>query len=312
MGNDDLEGLVVTHPQQKGRTCRDPHPMWCVVHNTPLGGTRSRASASRRGTVLMETVLVLPILTLLIFAIIQFALIWYAQIMTQYAAYNAARAALVYHPGEYRESGIPGTTIRTVVTDKFKTIEGPCWEAACRTLAWVSSSPDGGGSKYGIPGWYGTSIPNSSHIAKQVRIDPDESLEMTNAPVVKVTVEFDFPLHVPVIGRMLAYFNKVEKESPSKYEVWGWSPGSGGDAKLDALHHSTMNVDFIKLRATAILPKPYRTSHFARIPSKMDSSATVSPDVTVKPLPLPIVTPIKPFPKPVGLDGNAYMPEGGI
>ena len=263
------------------------------------------------GTVLMETVLVLPILTILIFAIVQFALIWYARIMTQYAAYNAARAALVYHPGEYRESGIPGTAIRTAVTDKFKQTEGPCWEAACRTLAWVSSSPDGGSSKIDVPGWY-DAIPSSSHIARQVRIIQAESQEMTNAPVVKVTVEFDFPLYVPVVGRMLAYFNKVEGEEPSRYEVWGWNPGSGGDAKLDALHHSTMNVDFIKLRATAILPKPYRTSHFARIPSKMDSSATVSPDVIVKPLPLPIVTPIKPFPKPVGLDGNAYMPGGGI
>lgn len=261
------------------------------------------------GTVLMETVLVLPILTILIFAIVQFALIWYARIMTQYAAYNAARAALVYHPGEYRESGIPGTTIRTVVTEKFKQTEGPCWEAACRTLAWVSSSPDGGSSKIDVPGWY-DAIPSSSHIARQVRIIQAESQEMTNAPVVKVTVEFDFPLYVPVVGRMLAYFNKVEGEEPSRYEVWGWNPDAAGAAKLDTLHHRDMDVDFIRLRATAILPKPYRTSHFARIPTN-DSSAAPLPDVVAQPSPISIVSPVKPLPMPVDLDGNAYMPGGG-
>ena len=58
-----------------------------------LEEARFRVATSRSGTVLMECVLVLPLLTLLIFSIVQFALIWYAQIMTHYAAYNAARAA---------------------------------------------------------------------------------------------------------------------------------------------------------------------------------------------------------------------------
>ena len=242
----------------------------------------------KRGTVLMETVLVLPILTLLIFAIVQFALIWYARIMTQYAAYNAARAALVYHPGEYRITD-------KAVTDKFKQHEGPCWKAACRTLAWVSSSPDwpsdsnqssstssnNKGSLLRIPGWYDP-IPNSAHIEQQVRIMQSESTEMTNAPVVKVTVEFDYPLHVPVIGRMLAYFDKVEQGNPSKYEVWGWQPDATGLAKLDNLHHRTMNVDYITLRATAILPKLWRTSHFARIPDSNDESDMISGDLNIK------------------------------
>ena len=235
----------------------------------------------KHGTVLMETVLVLPILTMLIFAIVQFSLVWYARIMTQYAAYNAARAALVYHPGEYRVTD-------KNVTEKFKTDKGPCWQAACRTLAWVSSSPDwqsgDGGSKFSVPGWWPTgggydAIPNSSHIENQVRIvDTAESIEMTNAPVVKVTVEFDYPLHVPVIGRMLAYLDRVEKDAPSRYEVWGWNPDSAGLAKLDTLRHPTMGVDFIRLRATAILPKPYRTSHFARISTnELQSSQGVQP-----------------------------------
>ena len=254
------------------------------------GATHFCATASRSGTVLMETVLVLPILTLLIFAIVQFALIWYAQIMTQYAAYNAARATLVYHPSEYSTTNGLGQTI-------FLEKSGPCWKAACRTLAWVSSSPEwnleGKGSAFSLPGWWPTGngcapIPNASHIEQQVRIveNAPKSEEMTNAPVVRVTVEFDYPLHVPVIGRMIAYFDKVEKDNPSQYEVWGWSPEAEGMAALDTLKHKTMAVDFITLTETAILAKPYRTTHFGRIPS--DLQKTVLEEIKLEQLSPPM------------------------
>lgn len=229
------------------------------------------ACRDRSGTVLMECVLVLPLLTLLIFSIVQFALIWYAQIMTHYAAYNAARAALVYHPGEYRKVDEKGNVSQT-----FQMNSGVCWEAACRTLAWVSSSPDGGGTGFGIPGWWKSGngyspIPSSSHVQNQVRILNDglyESQEMTNAPVVKVSVEFDYPLYVPVIGRMIAYFVNVEKTSPSRWEVTGWAPDSTGYASLDSMVHQTMGVDYITLTGTMLLPKLWSSGRFARIPTR--------------------------------------------
>lgn len=233
------------------------------------GGTRSCASASNTGTVLMECVLVLPLLTLLIFAIVQFALIWYAQIMTHYAAYNAARAALVYHPGEYREVDEKGQ-----VTDKFLKTSGVCWEAACRTLAWVSMSPDGGGSGFGIPGWWKQGdgyapIPASSYVQNQVRVVDDlaSSCELTNAPAVKVTLEFDFPLHVPVIGKMIAYFAHVEESHPSRWEVTGWQPSAKGVVALDAHNALTaMGIDYVTLTATSLMPKLWSSKRFARHP----------------------------------------------
>ncbi len=216
----------------------------------------------------MEFVLVMPMLLLFIFAIVQFALIWYAQIMTHYAAYNAARAALVYHPGEYCVTDEKG-----IVTDEFSTTNGVCWEAACRTLAWVSNSPEGGASGLGIPGWWPEGegykpIPYSSHIQNQVRIVKEESLELTNAPAVKVSVEFDFPLCVPVIGRMLAYFTHIEETRPSHWEVSGWSPDSAGYAELDTFLHPTMQLDYITLKGTMLLPKPWSSRRFARCPRK--------------------------------------------
>lgn len=184
----------------------------------------------------MECVLVLPLLTLLIFSIVQFALIWYAQIMTHYAAYNAARAALVYNPAEYSNGG------------SFKVSGGPCWQAACQTLAWVSSSPnwdsatlgEDGAYRLSVPGWF--SIPHSDHIAQQVRIVSGKSEEgIAGLPAVKVTVAFDFPLLVPVIGTMLAGF-----------------AGSGG-------YHPTMNVDYVTLHSTVVMPKLWSSSRFARV-----------------------------------------------
>lgn len=229
-------------------------------------GCAGRRQSRRAGSVLMECVLVLPLLTLLIFAIVQFALLWNAQIMTHYAAYNAARAALVYHPAEYRkEDGL---------SPEFQVSSGVCWEAAWRTLAWVSSSPDmDSGTKYKIPGWWlgaggDSPVPASSCIENQVRIVGDgQSAEMTDAPIVKVTVAFDFPLHVPVIGRMIAYFDHLEAAHPSSWEVTGWRPAASAPELDKALHHPVMGVDYVTLLSTVMLPKPWRTSHFARRPA---------------------------------------------
>ena len=224
-----------------------------------------RKLASRHGTVLMECVLVLPLLTLLIFTIVQFALIWYAQIMTHYAAYNAARAALVYHPGEYTETNKYGKTI-------FQTTTGVCHDAAMRTLAWVSASPDGGKGAVGIFGW--SAIPSSSHISDQVRIDAYESKDGIVAdddsdyslPAVKVKVYFDYPLHVPVIGSMLAYFFNTEEKSPSRWDVTGWVPSQEGVAIAESKRHKTMGVDVATLHAYCVLPKPWTTKRFGRDP----------------------------------------------
>ena len=209
----------------------------------------------RRGTVLMESVLALPILTLLIFAIAQFALIFYAQMVTHYAAYNAARAALVYHPAEYSSNG------------RFFASKGPCWEAAVSSLSWVSSSVDGGGGslRAAIPGW--GVIPNSSHVENQVRIDAGKSAEGGDSePCIKILLTFDFPLHVPVIGKMISYMLNTTGDE----DMWtptGWSPDADRYAAAEAAAHPTMQGDFIRLHAYCALPKPWASTRFHRRPS---------------------------------------------
>ncbi len=136
-----------------------------------------------RGSVLMESVLVLPLLLMLMTGIFQFARFWQARLLTKYAAFNAARAALVYNPLHYRiPADDPGPH-----AGEFRTAEGVCWLAAVDTLAWVSATS--GWFNFRVPG-YGT-LPKSARIQNQVRIVPDGCAEENGW--VKVTVAFDFP-----------------------------------------------------------------------------------------------------------------------
>ncbi|MGN0833640.1 MAG: TadE/TadG family type IV pilus assembly protein [Kiritimatiellia bacterium] len=248
---------------------------------------------SRRGTVLMETLLTLPLLAALAFAIVQFSLVWYAQLMTHYAAFNAARAALVYNPSEYR------TNVNGVVV--FKTSSGPCWQAAVRTLAPVSFSPAGGSSKLTAGGWFFPDadgnpthlLPYASHIGAQVRLlahDTDASYGEDGdtqslaceegGGYVKVCVEFDFPLVVPVIGKMLAYFQHVGDPGyggatpADDWQVTGWHAPSTGNEKLAEIRSAhRLGTDYLTLHAFCVLPKPYLTNGFAVRDTKADEEA---------------------------------------
>lgn len=260
----------------------------------------------RRGTVLMECLLALPLLVTLIFSIVQFSLIWYAQLMTHYAAYNAARAALVYHPAEYR------VTEGGQVQERFRTDSGVCWSAAVRTLASVSFSPeaDADAASVTVPGWtwptdlaiwFGNpthparldgvddwvalnvgrteAVPNSSLITRQVRIlsewKGDLAPSVESSGYVKVCVEFDFPLAVPVIGKMIAHFQhalEVESEhvrdfgADGDWEVWGWHPSAEARerAKTVAAAHD-LKMDYMTLHAFCILSKPWTSERWARL-----------------------------------------------
>ena len=85
---------------------------------------------SDRGSVLMEFVIVAPMLLLLIFGIIQFAYIFMAKQLTFYAAYSAARTALVYNPKDYRDNSGTGA---------FYSNKGPLYLAACTIMSWMNA-----------------------------------------------------------------------------------------------------------------------------------------------------------------------------
>ncbi|RMG18026.1 MAG: pilus assembly protein, partial [Deltaproteobacteria bacterium] len=53
--------------------------------------------SSERGQVIVEQAIILPVMVFLILGIVQLAMIQHARICTEYAAFNAARAGIVYN-----------------------------------------------------------------------------------------------------------------------------------------------------------------------------------------------------------------------
>src|SRR5688500_13186894 len=63
----------------------------------PMSALMVRRRASERGQALVESAIVLPIVIFLILGALQLVMIQHARIMTEYAAYNAARAGIVHN-----------------------------------------------------------------------------------------------------------------------------------------------------------------------------------------------------------------------
>lgn len=209
------------------------------------------------GTVLMESIMVLPLLLMLITGIFQFARFWQARLLTRYAAYNAARAALVYNPLHYRiPADDPGPD-----AGKFMVRDGVCWLAAVQTLAWLGATPDSNpfwwippGSK--IPG---EKVPNSSLIKSQVRLVPEGCREENGW--VRVTVAFDFPTLFAVFNAASLYpGGQTEKER----------------GKIAAIDDPARYPHFTFVESS-LLPKPWTTERYPHIsPAEMQLLKTAT------------------------------------
>lgn len=184
------------------------------------------------GTVLLESILVLPLLLMLITGIFQFARFWQARLLTRYAAYNAARAALVYNPVHYRTGA-----------GQFLADRGVCWLAAMTTLSWMSATTDD--NNFWMPG-YGD-VPHSSGIRSQVRVVPSGCKETDGW--VKVTVLFQFPT-------LFAVFDATTMHPPEG--------GGGHSGIIDPLSDPVKYPHFTFVESCQ-LPKPWSTGRYPHI-----------------------------------------------
>ena len=181
----------------------------------------------RRGSVMLEAVLVLPIFIFIVFFFVQSTFVWTAHQMTLYAAYCAARAALVYNPADYADDG------------------GIAKRAACEVLGWISFSHKGS-APIKIPVQTGDYVlPASDDISDQVLVRIEEKID--ELPVVTATVDFKYPLIVPLGGLFFVYDSKT-------------SGGYVADTK-DGWH-------YLHISESYTLPKPYRTETFPLMPDK--------------------------------------------
>ena len=211
----------------------------------------------RSGSVLMEAVLCLPLLLFLVTGIVQFARIWEARLFVRHAAYNAARAALVYNTDDY------ATNVNGRV--RFYSDRGAVWLAAVNTLVWKSAtfSAFGEDDDYLFPGFTGDRgfaltdyrVPNSAFIQDQVHILSD-SFESNG--VVRVTVSFKYPLLFSVFA-LGGEVNEAYGDEDDKVALVH-------DTDLDAIRETwDDNTPHINLRETRVLPKPWSTAHYPRV-----------------------------------------------
>lgn len=236
----------------------------------------------RKGSVLMEAVLCLPVLLLLISGIWQFSRLWEARFFTWLAAYNAARATLVYNIRDYAYR-IPGGR-RQVIDDErhecriaeeppkwiFRERSGMAWLAAVNTLAWISQTEGDRDLWYPFPRF--DAIPYSTRIKEQVRIvnelDPgrlsaamrgefDYRYSVETQGVVRVSVEFKVPLLLSVFDPSLLYPGGATNDTISAFR---------GVEEDDAKARGRALGRTFALRETVVLPKPYSTEWYPLVP----------------------------------------------
>lgn len=193
----------------------------------------------QKGSILAEFVIVMPILVFLIFGLVQFSMIWMARLMTHYAAYCAARTAIVYHPDDY------------INMKNY----GPVHRAACIVLAWTGMS-SGSSSHYQIHGW--GNIPGSSDIENQVSVEVTTEKDL---PAVKATVRFLYPLLVPYAGSIIAHF---ANGGNGKWDQVYFAPD--GELKKNSYTGSNSG-NYITLTESCVMPCPWGTSSFPLAPA---------------------------------------------
>jgi len=192
--------------------------------NSRRAGAGPPPAAGRgcRGSVMLEFVLAFPLVLTLIFGAAQLAHIWIARQVVVYAAYAAARAALVCHESEWKKAG---------------------QQAAEQVCAWVVIGQAAGEPRKRIPGW--GAIPGSGSVARKTQVTVEKLDEWT----VKATVEFDFGLVMPIAGPVIGWAVNPTEWQERRADVTG-------DRHR---HQDTVQYPHVRFRETAVLTKPYVT-----------------------------------------------------
>src|SRR5438105_930062 len=74
--------------------------MWLAPGGPPI--IRSRVSRAKRGQAAVESALVMPLMVFFVLGIVQLAMLQQAKLMTEYAAFQAARAGVVWNGNNER------------------------------------------------------------------------------------------------------------------------------------------------------------------------------------------------------------------
>jgi len=248
--------------------------MYSTVKSRQHNGASPRA-----GTVLMEFVLAFPIVLTLMLAIIQFAHIMIARQVVHYAAFSAARVALVTMcspagPNRNLESAPTGAELsyrgfhaeftqgRSIASGirigrAQSEAEFFASEAAARICSSItlSESLDEYGARISADGGAADAFDAARRKTRAiVDFDPDTWS-------VVATVEHDFALVVPIVGQMLGWGVTLWDNPRRQREAYV-------EVQLDDTVNAQGEVDragggvrypHMRLTGTVRMPKPYRT-----------------------------------------------------
>ncbi len=188
-----------------------------------------RYSAGDRGSVMLEFVISFPLVLTLILGAAQFGHIWLARQAVSYAAYAAARTALVCEKGEYQEA---------------------CQKAAEEVCAWVVVGQAAGESEKNIPGW--GKIPGSGAVGRKTEVKIEE-LDDWN---IKATVTMDFALVMPIAGAVIGWAVNPLEWVEHKQDVTG-------DKHR---YQDSIQYPHVRFQETVVLAKPYKTMPRRNVP----------------------------------------------
>lgn len=174
------------------------------------------------GSMMMEFVIAFPVLIALFFAVAQITQIWMARCVVYYGAKCSARSLLVAHEDEYEKCAK---------------------NAACAVLKVIALSQPSGAEEEIIPGW--GKVPGSGSVEDKTRVKIDASDPWCPG----VTVEFDFPMVMPIAGPMIGW---------AVNPAWKWEKEKL-DATGDAYHGDSVFYPYVTFREKVIVPKPYVT-----------------------------------------------------
>ncbi len=182
---------------------------------------------------MLELVLAFPLILTLMLGCMQFAHIWLGKEVVHYAAYCAARAALVCEESEWQQAG---------------------QQAAEQVCAWVVNGMKPGEVDKSLPGW--GDIPGSGGVSRKTKV----TITLVDKWTIKAVVEQDFALIMPIAGPMIGWFTNPW-DRPLEYVKQ--RVDESGDAGADEI----IPYPHLRFTETVFMPKPYVTVPKMGIPS---------------------------------------------
>lgn len=207
-----------------------------AVGNPQFRSAQMLPLSGRSGSVMLEFVMAFPLILLLMLGCMQITHIWIARQVTVYAAYCAARAALVVPQDEYPAAGK---------------------QAAEQVCAWAIIGQAEGEPEKVIPGW-GT-IPGTGAIGRGTKVVT--MIRQVDPWNVSATVTFDFGLVMPVAGPVIGWLVNPWNENSEWLEQRADDTGN--------MHRFVDSVQYphVRFRETVVLSKPYVTLPLMGVPS---------------------------------------------